>query len=101
MYPKYIDINALIKRIDVEKVILFGNIVNDDGADIDILVVSDDFEDMLIFKREQVVKSLIDSDKTIDPICVTLSEYRRMKATKNYFVSQVLSKGMIIYERRD
>lgn len=95
-----INMDNLLSRIDVEKIVLFGSNTQDDtGLDIDLLIISDDFKDMMKFKREQIVISELKHNKKIDPICVTCDEYRRMEIWGNHFSKQILTRGVVIYER--
>lgn len=92
-------IDLLLNVLDVHTIMLFGSILNKSNPrDIDLLIVSDDFEDMFIFKRKQQVQQLVESN-TIDPVCVTVEEFLNMKVSGSGFSKQILLTGRVIYEK--
>lgn len=94
-------IDLLFYMLDVHTIILFGSILDrNNPKDIDLLIVSDEFEDMFFLKRKQHIRQLLKSEK-IDPICVTVSEYLKMKNNGSVFSQQILSTGRIIYEKHN
>lgn len=79
---------------------MFGNTLNPKNRDIDLLVVSDDFVDMFMFKRKKLITDYVISNIVIDPICITKKEYKRLVTSNSNFAKQML-KGEVIYESRD
>ena len=95
-----LNFNYLIRYLDVELIIVFGSSlssVNYD-KDIDILIVSNDFKDVLSLKRRLIVKKCV-SKLLVDPICLTSSEYRKMTKYGSNFAKQLIQTGRIVYEK--
>lgn len=69
---------------------MFGNTLNPKNRDIDLLVVSDDFVDMFMFKRKKLITDYVISNIVIDPICITKKEYKRLVTSNSNFAKQML-----------
>ena len=71
---------STVKHLD--KIIVFGSFVAREREqrkrDIDILIVSNDFELMSSFMRRNVVKKCMEG-LNVDPICMTKKEFNRLK----------------------
>ena len=65
------ELKLLGLEISVIEMFLFGS--KKDNADIDILIVSDDFYELSLIKRKEIVKKV---SPRFDPVCLTNSEYR-------------------------
>jgi predicted nucleotidyltransferase len=90
----------LTNLFEIELIIEFGETSNIRRNDIDLLIVSNDFEDMFTHKRKRLVQKCIISDPEIDPICITLEEFVRLQKGDSIFAKQIL-KGAIIYDSRN
>ncbi|MBT2196199.1 nucleotidyltransferase domain-containing protein [Weizmannia coagulans] len=67
-------------------------------SDMDLLIVSNDFNGMAIKKRKEIVKKVFDSsmDNIIDCICLTEAEYNQIIAQKrNLLLKEVLIEVII------
>ena len=85
-------------NIDVIKIYLFGSCVTGVGNDIDLLVISNDFEGISRAKRlEKVMLNF--SGLNIDPVCITSIEFERLLKQKSFFLSEILKTALLIYER--
>lgn len=83
----------------IEKIIIFGN-KSRESNDIDLLIISDDFEEMYSAKRINSVLRYVNISKKLDLICLTSNEFYRMKKFPTEFSKEILLNGEIIYERR-
>ncbi|MEN0664618.1 hypothetical protein [Caldifermentibacillus hisashii] len=88
----------LINILNIEKIIIFGN-KNFESNDIDLLIISSDFEEMYTIKRREFVRRYINSNKKLDLICLTPCEYQRMKRFPNKFSTDIILKGEVVYAR--
>jgi len=95
-------LDYLIRYLEVDKIIVFGSFVAREREqrkrDIDILIVSNDFELMSSFMRRNVVKKCMEG-LNVDPICMTKKEFNRLKKNNTAFSRQILKTGKIYYER--
>ncbi|MDW8802645.1 nucleotidyltransferase domain-containing protein [Clostridium sp. A1-XYC3] len=94
-----LNIDYLIKYLEINRIILFGSSLMGSHTDIDLLVVSDDFYDFSTFKRRSIVKRCILSRYNIDPICLTKKEYEKVLLENGDFIKSITNEGRIIYER--
>ena len=75
-------IHTLSKDIVLEEVILFGSRARADGneeSDIDLLIVSDNFEGMSYFKRAYMMYKYWKARIPIDFMCYTSKEFNALK----------------------
>lgn len=87
----------LLETISIEKVVQFGN-MSQSSSDVDLLVISDDFESMYPNKRQFFIKQLIQASKPLDAICLTTKEYRKLKERSDPFSNNIKQTGRIIYD---
>lgn len=92
--------SKLTDLYNIDFIIEFGETCKTQRNDIDLLIVSNDFEDMFIHKRKKLAERYIISETKIDPICITLKEFERMQKGKSIFAKQIL-KGVILYDSRN
>lgn len=88
-----IDIKLLKEYIQLEKVILFGNL-EANANDYDLIIISEDFKNMFPKKRKEIVSRTIQANKKLDLMCYTKSDYDKIKEKNS-----VLKKGVTIYDR--
>ena len=96
-----IDLEAFfpLKNISIYKAYVFGGyLVDNNSKDIDLLVISEDFEGVSRLKRNEKV-NLNFSSKLIDPVCLTVKEYERLVQEKSVFLNMILANASKIYER--
>jgi uncharacterized protein len=73
------DINKVYK---IDKAILFGSRARDDwlySSDIDLIIVSDDFEGIGFLDRISLIAHKWDNPIVLSPICYTRDEFNRKK----------------------
>ena len=98
-------IDEVVKRIvdnyNPEKVILFGSYAYGSpgrDSDLDLLIVKD--SDIPRYKRGRGVRKYLSGMKiAIDLIVYTNEEIRKWKNVKTAFITGVMEKGKVLYER--
>jgi predicted nucleotidyltransferase len=90
----------LSKAVRVEAIILYGSYVNgapDEWSDIDIAVVSPDFEGVPMWRRQEIIASLtLDRDRRLAPIGYPSSEYHA--PGRHSFLREIIRTGRVVYE---
>ncbi|MCR2043778.1 hypothetical protein [Anaerosalibacter massiliensis] len=94
-----LDYSELIDYLQVEKIIRYGTL-STQTSDLDLVIISDDFESMFVHKRLSVTKKYLKGNRKLDLICLTNDEYRKLKRNPNSFSVNILIKGELLYERR-
>lgn len=94
-----LDYSELIDYLQVEKIIRYGTL-STNTSDLDLVIISDDFESMFVHKRLSVTKKYLKSNRKLDLICLTNDEFRRLKRNPNSFSVNILTKGVLLYGRR-
>ncbi|EJR73635.1 hypothetical protein ORN01_22160 [Bacillus cereus] len=94
-----LNFSELVCNLKIEKIIIFGNLTMKSN-DLDLLIVSDDYEVMYNHKRIKISKKFIHSIKKLDLICLTLKEFNELQIRPNQFSINILTKGEVLYERR-
>ncbi|MEK6933646.1 MAG: nucleotidyltransferase domain-containing protein [Nanoarchaeota archaeon] len=96
------EINDFIKRLQkdftIYKIILFGSRAAGtarEDSDVDLIIVSDDFEGMNIFKRGAKMYDYWKFMIPVDFICLTVKEFNALKK-KISIVSTALEEGIIL-----
>ncbi len=94
-------IDALEKQIRVEAVVLYGSYAGGqphEWSDIDLAVISPDFEGMPVNERQSVIASLAwrDTDLRIEPIGYPSSEYHN--PGPHSFLREIIRTGRVVYE---
>jgi len=87
-----------IKNLSLDKMILFGSYARNkqsESSDVDLLVVSDDFENVKSFKRAKDLYLDWDVDVDVDFVCLTNKELKRKKNEVG-IISEALKEGVII-----
>jgi predicted nucleotidyltransferase len=89
---------SLLRCIDVYKAYLFGSSTKTSGNDIDILLISEDFEGMSRVKRlERLARNA--TLNRFDVVCMSKIEFYRLLKQKSAFLEDILSSAIPIYER--
>lgn len=94
-----LDYSELIDYLQVEKIIRYGTLTTQ-TSDLDLVIISDDFENMFVHKRLSVTKKYLKGNRKLDLICLTNDEYGKLKRNPNSFSINILIKGELLYERR-
>lgn len=89
---------AKAKSINLQKVILFGSQATGQAtkdSDIDLIIVSSDFENKNAFERPRILYKLWNLDYPVDFLCYTPEEFE-YKKNRISIVSEALKEGIII-----
>ncbi len=93
-------VDGLRQRIQVEAVVLYGSYVTGiphEWSDIDIAVVSSDFEGMSLPQRQKKLSRLrFGCDRRISPIGFPSSEYH--SPGPHSFLREIIRTGRVVYE---
>lgn len=90
----------VVSRLNPQAVILFGSFASGDineASDIDIVVIAD-FQ-MSFLDRIKLLLDLNRSDLPIEPVGYTRQEFERMKQVGNPFITEVVDKGKVLYQK--
>ncbi len=92
---------ALLSRaVRVEAVILYGSYVNgspDEWSDIDIAVISPDFEGLAMWESQRVIsRATAGRDANLAPIGYPSSEYHN--PGRHSFLREIIRTGRVVYE---
>ena len=91
-------VERLSKDFSVHRIIFFGSRVNGRArrdSDIDIIVVSDNFEGMNFFKRVTKMYDYWDELVPVDFLCYTITEFERLKKRIS-IVKEALENGIVV-----
>ena len=93
-------IELLSRTVRVEAIILFGSYVNgsaDEWSDIDIAVISPDFEGMPMWERQRMIsRATVDRNASLSPIGYPSSEYHN--PGRHSFLREIIRTGRVVYE---
>ncbi len=96
------EIEKFVKRvkevISVEKVIIFGSRARGDylaDSDVDLIMVSRDFEGVPFYERMDKLILLWESPLDLDVLCYTPEEFK-MKQEEICIVKQAVQEGVVI-----
>ena len=84
----------LSKEININKVILFGSYAkgtNDENSDIDIAIVTDDFENDVIDEELNLMRLRRKIDTRIEPHLIRIDDYRKVSTP---FIQEVIDTGI-------
>lgn len=88
----------LSKRLDIKEMILFGSYARGDynrHSDIDLIIVSPNFENVKSFKRSIGLYKYMSLDLPVDYICYTPKEFQNQKKRVS-LVRSALKEGVMI-----
>lgn len=92
--------DALQQHIQVDKVILFGSYVNGhprEWSDIDIAIISPDFDGKDLFQRVRLMaKAREERDLDIEALAYGSKEYEA--AHRQTFLGEIIRTGKIVYD---
>lgn len=90
----------LAESVRVEAVILYGSHVNgapDEWSDIDIAIISPDFEGLPMWERQRIIsKATLGRDPSLAPIGYPSSEYH--DPPPHSFLREIIRSGRVVYE---
>ncbi len=93
-------VSLLGKTIPVEAIILYGSYVNgspNEWSDIDIAIISPDFEGMPMWERQRLIsRATVDRDASLAPIGYPSSEYHN--PGRHSFLREIIRTGRVVYE---
>ena len=88
------------KAARVEAVILYGSYVNgspDEWSDIDIAVISPDFDGLAMWERQRLIsRATVDRDPSLAPIGYSSSEYHN--PGPHSFLREIIRTGRVVYQ---
>lgn len=87
--------------IELEEIIILGSRAREDytkGRDVDILLVSKDFEGLKWYKRHAIFYRKWDYEKLVEPefICLTPREFKEKKEMSPHIVREAVEKGIVL-----
>lgn len=86
-------VEAIAKTLQIDLIVQYGNI-NSNSKDIDLLVVSNDFEGISILKRRDLLKKI---DCRIDAVCLTNNQLQRFKESKCSLFESIKRNHLKLY----
>ena len=93
-------VDTIAERFKPEKIVIFGSCARGDAgpsSDLDLLVIMK--SDLPRYKRTTPLRLLFDPTPCpMDILVYTPEEVRRWNGTVNHIVTEVLSKGVTVYE---
>ncbi len=98
-------INFISSKYLPEKIILFGSYGTPsrrDNSDIDLLIIKKTdkkFVDRVV-ELMQLIRSQFGVEYPVEPLVYTPAEFRGAEMTSSLFIRTVLSKGVILYEKK-
>lgn len=91
----------LVKKFQPEKVVLFGSYAYGQpgpDSDVDLLVVKE--TDDLRQLRREIDGSMFPRPFPIDLIVYTPEQLEQAKKDRDFFITEILTKGQFLYERQ-
>ncbi len=101
--PEVIDrvVDTIVHKCRPEKIVIFGSAVTGrmhPGSDVDLFVVMN--TSLPRYKRSAPIRLLFDPYPCpMDILVYTPEEVRKWNGVTNHIVTEVLSKGEVVYER--
>lgn len=89
-------VERLKEKIKVEKVIIFGSRAREDyleDSDVDLIIVSRDFEGVLFYERMDKLILLWESPLDLEALCYTPEEFKKKKREIG-IVRQAVEEGV-------
>jgi len=90
----------LSKTVRVEAIILYGSYANgspDEWSDIDVAVISPDFEGLPMWERQRIIsRATVDRHPSLAPIGYPSSEYHN--PGPHSFLREIIRTGRLVYE---
>lgn len=93
-------VQVLTEHGDPEQIILFGSLARGrihNWSDIDLLIVED--TDKPFLQRLRSVRRLLRPQVGTDILVYTPEEFERMCGERPFFQDEILTKGVVVYER--
>ncbi|MGQ9820158.1 MAG: hypothetical protein ACUVQ1_09610 [Candidatus Kapaibacteriales bacterium] len=86
-------VNEILNLFETKLIVQFGN--NTDNAnDIDLLIVSNDFNFISRFKSRDLIKRI---DEKLDPLCLTTQQFNKLKTQNCSLYESILKTKSIKY----
>ncbi len=86
-------ISDIVKLFDTEFILQFGDRI-EYSKDMDILIVSNDFEGISTLKRRELIKRI---DVNLDPICLTTRQFEKLKESKSSLLNCIQKTQTLLY----
>jgi predicted nucleotidyltransferase len=95
-------VHLLTEHGDPERVIVFGSLATDQvhtWSDIDLVIVEQ--TDLPFFQRLRRVRRLLQPQVGTDILVYTPEEFEQLCQERVFFQEEILTKGIVVYERSD
>ncbi|MDO8616259.1 MAG: nucleotidyltransferase domain-containing protein [Dehalococcoidia bacterium] len=93
-------VRLLAAAINVDAIVLYGSYANGrphEDSDIDVAVISTDFEGVPMWKRQEIIAlASLDRDRRLAPIGYPSSEYHN--PGRHSFLREIIRTGRVVYE---
>lgn len=86
-------LKLLLREFEIKLIIQFGNRTKS-AKDIDVIIVSDNFEGISDNKRRHLICRI---DESLDPVCFTINEYDNLTLAGSPFLKMITNNSKIIY----
>jgi predicted nucleotidyltransferase len=86
-------IDQILKLFDVKLLVKFGD-RKELSSDIDILIISNDFDGISNLKRNEFIKRI---DKSLDPLCLTTEQFARLKESNSSLYICIKKTLILLY----
>lgn len=86
-------INEILNLFETKLIVQFGN-NTDNAKDIDLLIVSNDFNFISRLKSRELLKRI---DEKIDALCLTVNQFNELKKQKCSLYNSILKTNSIKY----
>jgi hypothetical protein len=86
-------ITEILNLIDVRLLVEFGD-RKEISADIDMLIVSEDFHGISMLKKRELIQRI---DRSIDPICLTTKQFKQLKESNSSLYNCIKKTHLTFY----
>lgn len=86
-------VNEILNLFETKLIVQFGN-KSDNANDIDLLIVSNDFNFISRLKSRELIKRI---DEKIDPLCLTAQQFNKLKTQNCSLYKSILKTKFIKY----
>jgi hypothetical protein len=86
-------VNEILNLFETKLIVQFGN-KTENANDIDLLIVSNDFNFISRLKARELLKRI---DEKIDALCLTVDQFNELKKQKSSLYNSILKTNSIKY----
>ncbi|MEM0086582.1 MAG: nucleotidyltransferase domain-containing protein [Zestosphaera sp.] len=91
-----------IRKLSNSAVLIYGSVSRGDfneWSDIDVLIITREEISQKPAERLDMIHDCMKENPLIEPVIITLDEFRKLLAKKNPLVIEALKKGIILIDR--